>query len=140
MIVRPTDLQAARRAARRAWQTFVLPACAARTAPALLAALVAADTALDAVLTIPYGEVPTVSGRLRAAERSFSDYTALRAARRLRHRAVHEVGFQLCWKACAPAIAAYARALLDHGVDLRRLDDPELCLIAHEAIPSALAA
>lgn len=136
----PLDLHETRSAARRVWYTFVLPAIEAPTAPTMLAALVALDTALDAVLRVSYGDVPSVSGRLRAAEKSFSDYEGLCMARLLRHRAVHQVSFHLCWKACAPALAAYARALLDHGVDLRGEDEEDEGSFTLVTDSSALAA
>ena len=111
-------LSAALNRVRQAWRWRVLPAVLSRDGNALLAALVVADASLDAVLLAEgcWGE--TVGERLQSANRSFSDYTGLRAARRVRHQAVHRLDYCLCPCAAVSALDAYAHALWEHGVDL----------------------
>jgi hypothetical protein len=55
---------------------------------------------------------------LQSASRSFSDYPGLREARRIRDRAVHELGYPLCRRVALPALATYTLALWEHGVPL----------------------
>jgi len=103
---------------RQAWQRQVVPAARNRDRTALLAALVVADASLDAALRIEGYAGATAGERIHAASRSFSDYVGLRAARHIRHQAVHELDYRLCWLAAAAALAAYAKALWEHGVYL----------------------
>jgi putative two-component system response regulator len=53
-----------------------------------------------------------------SARHSFSDYAGLCDARWVRHQAVHDLRYRLHWQAGATALAAYAQALWEHGVDL----------------------
>jgi hypothetical protein len=103
---------------RYAWQRFMLPAYGSRDTAALLAALVVADTCLGELLLAEGHAGASFSERLWNARRSFSDYASLCAARLVRHKAVHDLTYHLHWETGAIAIASYARALWEHGVDL----------------------
>lgn len=103
---------------RQVWRWRVLPSLHRRDPDALLAALVVADTSLDAILMAAGYTGLTAGERLQHASRSFSDYTGIRAARHIRHQAVHQLDYRLCWRAAHTALRAYARALWEQGVDL----------------------
>jgi len=103
---------------RHIWRWRVLPSLHRRDPDALLAALVVADTSLDAILIAAGYNGTTVGERLQHASRSFSDYTGIRAARHIRHQAVHQLDYRLCWHAAHAALQVYARALWEQGVDL----------------------
>lgn len=113
-----SSLDAARRRVRHAWRAYVHPALLSRDASDLLAALVVADACLDTILRNEGYPGETTGWRVRAACRSFSDYDSLRAARRIRHQAAHDLTYHLGWAAGAAALVAYTRALWEHGVDL----------------------
>jgi hypothetical protein len=111
-------LTTARDHVRHAWRRRVLPALSSRDPDALLAALVVADTSLDALLIVEEYPGGTAGERVQSASRSFSDYAGLRAARHVRHQAVHRLDYRLCWCATVAALDAYAHALWEHSVDL----------------------
>jgi hypothetical protein len=103
---------------RRAWRWRVLPALMSRDPDTMLAALVVADASLEAVLLVEGYSGGTAGERLQSASLSFSNYAGLRAARHVRHQAVHRLDYHLCWCAAAAALDIYANALWEHGVDL----------------------
>jgi hypothetical protein len=122
MIMQYTSLPIVHRHIRHAWCRYVFPAVLNRDAVTLLAALVVADTSLDEVLCAEGCPGETVGERLHNANVSFSDYEGLLRAHQIRNHAVHHLDFRLCWRAGCTALAAYTRAILDHGVDLRSLE------------------
>ena len=114
----PITLADAHRHIQQAWRCYVLPAYFCHDSATLLAALVVANTGLDELLLAEGYPGETGSERLQSASHSFSDYIGLRAARRVRDRAVHELGYPLCRRVALPALATYTRALWEHGVQL----------------------
>jgi hypothetical protein len=112
------SLEDARRRVRQAWYGYVRPAYASHDPATLLAALVVASAGLDEILLAEDRPGATAAERLRNAHGSFSDYAGLRLARKTRHQAVHRLGYPICRRTALPALASYARALLEHGVDL----------------------
>ena len=112
------SFDAARQQVRYAWKRYVLPAYTSHDAPTLLAALVVANTGLDTILLAEDCLGATAAERLRRADSSFSHYEELRAARHVRDLAVHRLGYPVCRQAVVPALASYALALWEHGVDL----------------------
>ena len=139
-----TDLAASCQV-RQAWRWRVLPAIVGSDPNLLLAALVVADASIDAVLLDAGYPGTTVAERLQNASHAFSDYAGLRAARQIRHRAVHQLGHSVCRRAVLEALDSYARALWEHGVDLNgiwypddlAIDAPPLSVLlsSHESIP-----
>ena len=103
---------------RQAWRCYVLPAYLSHDSATLLAALVVANTSLDALLLAEGYTGETYGERLQSASRSFSDYAGLRAARHIRDRAVHKLGYPLCRRVALPALATYTLAMWEHGVPL----------------------
>jgi hypothetical protein len=118
MNTRPITLADAHRHIQQAWRCYVLPAYLSHDSAMLLAALVVANTGLDELLLAEGYHGETSSERLQNASRSFSDYTGLRMARRIRDRAVHELDYPLCRRVALPALATYTLALWEHGVPL----------------------
>lgn len=103
---------------RQAWRCYVLPAYLSHDSATLLAALVVANTSLDELLLVEGYPGETCGERLQNASRSFSDYAGLRAARRIRDRVVHDLGYPLCRRVALPALATYTLAMWEHGVPL----------------------
>jgi hypothetical protein len=103
---------------RHAWRRRVLPALMGHDPDIMLAALVVADASLDAVLLAEGYYGGTTGERVQNANFSFSNYAGLRAARHVRHQAVHRLDYHLCWCAAAAALDTYANALWEHGIDL----------------------
>jgi hypothetical protein len=114
----PVTLTAVHRQIRHAWRRYVLPAYTSRDVASLLVALVVASASLDELLLAEDHPGETPIERLGNASASFSNYAGLRAARRVRHQAVHRLGYPLCRRIALPALEAYARALWEHGVEL----------------------
>ncbi len=110
---------------RQVWRWRVVPSMLRRDPDALLAALVVADASLDAILLAAEYIGNTAGERLQNASNSFSDYASIRAARHIRHQAVHQLDYRLCWCTTQSALAAYARALWEHGVDLHGIWYPD---------------
>ena len=110
---------------RQAWRWRVIPAVVGNDPNLLLAALVVADASLDAVLLGAGYPGTTIAERLQNASHAFSDYAGLRAARQIRHRAVHQLGYRVCRSAVMEALGSYARALWEHGIDLNGIWYPD---------------
>ena len=108
----------AHRHIRHAWHSYVLPAYLSHDSATLLAALVMANTSLDELLLAEGYAGETGGERLQNASRSFSDFSGLREARRIRDRAVHELDYPLCRRIVLPALATYTLAMWEHGVPL----------------------
>jgi hypothetical protein len=125
MTVHFETLTTARDRVRQAWRWRVLPALSSCDPDALLAALVVADTSLDALLLAQDYPGGTAGERIQSAGQSFSDYAGLRAARHVRHQAVHRLDYHLCRCAAVAALDAYALALWEHGVDLNGIWYPD---------------
>jgi hypothetical protein len=118
MIQQQRSIEAVHGLVRHAWRMHVVPACQKPEKALLLAALVVACTSLDEVLAAEGYPGETPADRLSYARNSFSQYSDVCAARRFRHRMVHHLEFHPTWEAAMHAIAVFAVALWEHGVDL----------------------
>jgi hypothetical protein len=116
MMNKYVPMEALHRSIRQTWLRLITPAFASRDRSLMLAALVLANTCLDELLRAEGYVGATSAERLQSAQRSFSNYEDVCAARRLRNAAVHHLDFRLTSAACEEALAALAQAVRDHGV------------------------